>query len=595
MQRAGFVAFVLVLLLATALFDCGSSKSSGVADNCTINSDCNNPLVCAFARCHEECAASRDCPDGDRCVFSGTTGVCQLPQESTCTTTACAGGQVCGTDKQCRAVCTAAGGCAMGDFCLATGSADACYAVTNATDEPALVAAGVISPDGSVLSDASVVGADGAPVVVPPADGSADGSGDGQSTGPTGNQCPSAQTQFGNTASGDPNPYFTSGLGARSATQLFAFSTYVGPDPAGDGGGDNIGAVYVQAFDPDSAASSGPAQVLFVAHNLTTPGQDGAYAMSLYSVALAPTGEIVLVYSIRYYVGGEYDDGTVLYAAFLGTGADAGGVAGLHLQKSLVLETSSVYVHPHAIWSNASQAFILSWWYNSAGYYAKVQKYLVDGRSAGGNDDVVPTDSPTSEVYANTGFDQGAVGASGGLFGVAYISSVANTPFLSVLDAVGTPVGSLVEVAPSGTPTWVTVAGTAKGFVYAYDNPSPSGVAAVFLPTSVDAGVVGGAVDASAFASVNFAGAARAIDGIAIADDMGGVGGVGILLDYPNAVSFAYVGADGGGRQGPNSVFAHAAAAGDDVAMTNLNGSFVVSLYSATNHFTQVAASGCSP
>jgi len=56
-----------------------------------------------------------------------------------------------------------------------------------------------------------------------------------------------------------------------------------------------------------------------------------------------------------------------------------------------------------------------------------------------------------------------------------------------------------------------------------------------------------------------------------------------------------YIGADGGSRQGPNSVFAHTFAGSDDFAMTNLNGSFVVSLYSATNHFTQVAASGCTP
>jgi len=54
------------------------------------------------------------------------------------------------------------------------------------------------------------------------------------------------------------------------------------------------------------------------------------------------------------------------------------------------------------------------------------------------------------------------------------------------------------------------------------------------------------------------------------------------------------VNADGAGHQGPNSVFAHTYASGDYTSMTNYAGSFVVSLYIAANHQTQIAASGCS-
>ena len=68
-----------------------------------------------------------------------------------------------------------------------------------------------------------------------------------------------------------------------------------------------------------------------------------------------------------------------------------------------------------------------------------------------------------------------------------------------------------------------------------------------------------------------------------------------MALLYPNGVSFAYVNPDGVGHQGPTTVLPHTVASGDYTSMTNFGGSFVVSLYAAANHQTQIAASGCSP
>jgi hypothetical protein len=592
-RRRGFGAVFLALLLLAAIApgmaSCSSSSGgAGLSANCSINSDCNQPLICAFARCHEACAASRDCADGERCVLSGTTGSCQLPQEATCATASCSTGQVCGTDKQCRAECTpTAGGCAMGDYCLPSGTVDTCFSPTNSSDEPALIAAGVLSADGSVVADGSVpLGPDGA---ILSEGGSTDGAG---SDGSLGNACPSAQTQFGNVSMGDVNPNFTSGVGARTAKQLLAFDSYIGPDPAGDGGGIDLGFAYLQAFDPSTGASAGPAQPLFQIKDLQVPGDDGVLTFQFQSTAIAPTGEIALISYVRFYAPGLYDEGFALYATFLAPSADGG--AGLQVKQSVILETAAITGQPHVFWSNASQAFVMSWVYS--GPYVKIKKFLVDGRAAGGDSDVVPTDRPDGEIFSDSNHEGGAVGGSGNLFGVAYQSNaVPERPTLSVLDPIGGPVGSPAALAPTGNPEWVAVAGTSQGFVYFYD---ASGVAENFLPTSADAGVAGAlaseTADASAFAGFSFQGTMHAFAGRAVADDIGGIGGVGLDLLYPNGVSFAYVNADGVGHQGPNSVFAHTAASGDYTSMTNFGGSFVVSLYIAANHQTQIAASGCS-
>ena len=102
-------------------------------------------------------------------------------------------------------------------------------------------------------------------------------------------------------------------------------------------------------------------------------------------------------------------------------------------------------------------------------------------------------------------------------------------------------------------------------------------------------------MDASTFTGFTFPGTVRASEGRVVSDGAGGAGGVGLALLYPTGVSFAYVQADGAHHVGPNPVLPHAVVATDYTALTTLNGSFVVSLYTGANHATLVAASGCTP
>jgi hypothetical protein len=132
-----------------AMASCSNSPPppGDLAHGCSINSDCNSPLVCVFGLCHEQCAASRDCPMGERCVSSGTDKVCELPGESTCQgSSQCPMGLTCtSTDMQCRNGCTTGNDCAVqGDLC-ANGS---CYSPMEAAE------AGIDAGGGDATSDA---------------------------------------------------------------------------------------------------------------------------------------------------------------------------------------------------------------------------------------------------------------------------------------------------------------------------------------------------------------------------------------------------------------------------------------------------------
>jgi hypothetical protein len=73
---------------------------------CTLNSQCKNPLSCAFGRCHNTCVESRDCPSMQRCVRApGAEGtVCQY--EPACKYKSdCLRPLVCALDRQCRNEC----------------------------------------------------------------------------------------------------------------------------------------------------------------------------------------------------------------------------------------------------------------------------------------------------------------------------------------------------------------------------------------------------------------------------------------------------------------------------------------------------------
>jgi hypothetical protein len=285
---------------------------------------------------------------------------------------------------------------------------------------------------------------------------------------------------------------------------------------------------------------------------------------------------------------------------------------------------------PHAIWSTTSGAFVFSYVvFNTPDTYpyAVVRKYLPTGAPAGGDSDPVPTFSYNGQT-ADVSYESASVGTSGSLFGVAFSSGgSSNGEFLTVLDGMGNQVGQTIFVSESGTSAslvgyddapggyyWVSVAGTAQGFVYFIDGatcPPPNANAAnaiseVFVPIAAD----GGLGDAGNYTSCSsncgcaatlpdggslpgFVLSQPAVIGRAISDDTGGAGGVGTVLLYPDGAYFLYVNADGVTHTNQINVIPHQIHAGDEVAITEFGGSFGVSLYSSAENLTRMLASGC--
>ena len=127
---------------------CSSSDSGGtrvkLAEPCTLNSNCVDPLVCTFSRCHTECQSDRDCPGEERCVLGEKSGVCQLPTETACTRDSqCEGEQACGVDGECRDKCKKNSDCVAGDqTCAVSGECD-----STLTDKD------VVDKNGNILPD----------------------------------------------------------------------------------------------------------------------------------------------------------------------------------------------------------------------------------------------------------------------------------------------------------------------------------------------------------------------------------------------------------------------------------------------------------
>ena len=75
-------------LAASGYAACSSTDGtggSGLAQGCTLNSDCDAPLVCTFGMCHTACRTTEDCPTGSRCVQGDGASVCQ--EQKGCTYT----------------------------------------------------------------------------------------------------------------------------------------------------------------------------------------------------------------------------------------------------------------------------------------------------------------------------------------------------------------------------------------------------------------------------------------------------------------------------------------------------------------------------
>jgi hypothetical protein len=430
-------------------------------------------------------------------------------------------------------------------------------------------------------------------------------SGAAGSSGLAGSGGSSCATSFGSIGQGDSNPNFLSGVGALGTNVMYIFSSDMSQTSAAAVSQE----IYVQSFDPKSGTSKGPSQSLFVAQTFENVGTDAdPTQFFVTSAAVSPTGEIVVLYYIEDVSPGAYDK--ALHAAFLspsaeGGSSDGGGVDGLTFQKT-VLVSEKTYVtgpggpadhSPQVIWSNTSQTFIVS--YNDGGGdFDYFYKYTSGGQAAGGADPV-----PTNVSGNTSGQTEGSVGESAALLGFAYgCGGGLASACLTILDESENLVGQPIIMANNlGAISWAGIAGTAKGFVYAYDQQQgstqfPKGfVGEIFVSTSPDGGIAGGDADAGSFPGFNFTN--RAIDGRLVADDIGtgGSAGVGMALVYDDStVKFAYVNSDGAGHAGPYTVIPQGGGAGT-MSITNYNGNFAISSYTHETNSAQVVETGICP
>jgi hypothetical protein len=392
-------------------------------------------------------------------------------------------------------------------------------------------------------------------------------------------------TTFPRIAQGDSSPNWTSGVGAITANDLFIFYGWSGSNPGQeDGGVGKYGAIYVQSFDPRTSASRGPAHVLFNA-----PTGDYGSQPVVYGTATAPSGQIAILYSVLINLS------TGLYVAFFDPSADAGAPTIVLLDPNPQSQQL-----PYVIWSNARNAFALTWVTDTN--TLKVENFSPEGLAVGGNTNVVPTSGVSNSVNGYNSF-QGGIAESGNILGVAYSDPTPNSipktysPFLTVLDRVGNPVGSPLQVGTfsGGLTLWLAIAGTPKGFVYFYPDNSWD-LKEVFLPTSGDAIVVDATPDAGSFSqtSVNPGGGQVYADS-ACMDNVGpnATGGVGVVALYSQGPVFAYLNPDGTQSQSPVQVVAHSYEGYDTLSVMSFNGRFLVSLWSNVARSTQIFANGC--
>ena len=113
-------AIILGSCAGLSVWSCGGSEDeklelAELSEGCSLNSECNDPLVCTFERCHQACEADRDCPLPQRCVLGTDGRICQLPDETECSRDSdCGGDQVCGIDGECRDECSGDDDCGEG-------------------------------------------------------------------------------------------------------------------------------------------------------------------------------------------------------------------------------------------------------------------------------------------------------------------------------------------------------------------------------------------------------------------------------------------------------------------------------------------------
>ncbi|HVZ73278.1 MAG TPA: hypothetical protein VHJ20_12945, partial [Polyangia bacterium] len=432
--------------------------------------------------------------------------------------------------------------------------------------------------------------------------GGAGGGNDGSAGGGSTGACTTPETTFGNIAQGDSNAGFTSGVATRSGDTLWVIDGYSGPAPT-DGGVDagadggtppSTNWIYAQPFDPTTGASLAPAAPVVQL-------SDGL-AFTIADVAVAPTGEIALV-TTR---GTPSDASTqAIFGVFFKPTAPAAGDAGaatpsLTFVRAVQLESITSGI-ARVIWSGGSQAFVFSWKYAAAGWFARLRRFTPAGTPAGGDAASIASPSGTIET---TQWQDCDVGSAAAYLGVACRQPYDGHVFLEVLDGDGQQVGPYVRMGDATESSWAATGGTSAGFVVLADQPAS--VAGTFVPLTGmqsitndagppdDAGADGGADAAPAprFLEKTFSFPSTARTGKIASDDSGGAGGLGVAMLETSGASFLYVNADASKQLNGGTVLS--SAQGGEVSITNYRGSYTLSLFESTKRATQAAVSSCA-
>ncbi|MBK7402793.1 MAG: putative metal-binding motif-containing protein [Myxococcales bacterium] len=113
---------IVCLAALAAMGACGGDDpvTKPVGAGCLLPTDCTDPLVCVFQRCHEQCLSDRDCPTGTLCTgaVAPRKGVCLLSDETECNRTSdCQSPLVCGRRLKCEAACKDSRDCLASQAC----------------------------------------------------------------------------------------------------------------------------------------------------------------------------------------------------------------------------------------------------------------------------------------------------------------------------------------------------------------------------------------------------------------------------------------------------------------------------------------------
>jgi hypothetical protein len=538
-----FVASATVVAFGFLLPSCKSSGAS-LAAGCSINSDCDAPLVCAFGLCHSACKVSSDCPlmnPAEHCVVSGTVGVCELPQEVACSATQpCPNALLCASDEECRSPCETSNQCPTEQTCVAQPGlsfvAGACYETSGGG------VADASGPDGSGGSSLDGMGG-----------GQAEASSAGQPetstyTSIVGPGCAGAST-FGPQAVGSGGSY-VSGVGTRTADGLLLF-TAEGNERNGDGG--MFYAADVQGFD-----LSGNLQ-----DAVSLPAVSfGPEVVTLLAATTAPDGTTALFYD------------AVVENTYTSTHLD---LLAPDLSVRISNQIEPTPSEPGDVqW--AGDRFAVAWLYpNITGTGIKVQTLGTDGSVYSGA--TLATDVPSGAVGSGS-IVSVATSPSLGLIAVGYVSAANGSPVIQILDLMANPIGGPVSLAPVQASAFA-VAGTASGFVGIYDGqgdagnvqqavaitPSDAGAPLVSAPISVP----GGAINVARGSS----------DGI----------GAAFLVEYGDGVSFAY--ATAGSPPTLHTTPVTQAGGSDPINIASFGGRFGLFVYSNSERVEYGVATGC--